>query len=285
VSSPVERTGTTVVLGRGHLITMGAVLLVLVAGIAALGYVALRQGNAPWQTAAAPIAGEQVSASATDTAPVQEETPLATGEAVADQTTTAQPPPPAPAAPTARVPEPATPASGTAGRADGPGRKPKPEPGTTDRAPSPRPAAPAPETPPAAPAVVIAPIVFDDIKVVVAQGDTLKDRDAVLNLAGDHLSVTERSGDTEILSLPYRSIVAAFYSRSKQPRWQGPDGQESTADVDLGRLGFFRGERNWLIFTTATEPVFIRFEDRDLQTVLATVQERTGRPIQRSLPR
>jgi serine/threonine-protein kinase len=284
VSSPVERTGTTVVLGRGHLITMGALVLVLVAGIAALGYVALRQGNAPWQSAA-PAVGGQVPPGSTDTAPVLEEAPLVAGEAVADQTMKAEPPTPAPATASVRAPETATPASGTAGRAAGPGRKPKPEPGTAERESSAGPAAPAPEIPPAAPAVVVAPIVFDDIKVVVAQGDSLKDRDAVLNLAGDHLTVTERSGETEILSLPYTSIVTAFYSRSKQPRWQGPDGKETSAEVDMGKLGFFRGERNWLIFTTTTGPLFIRFEDRDLQTMLATVQERTGRPIQRSQAR
>ena len=51
--------------------------------------------------------------------------------------------------------------------------------------------------------------------------------------------------------------------------------------MDRGRLGFFRGERNWLILTTAAEPVFLRFENANLQAALASVQERSGVTIQR----
>ena len=109
----------------------------------------------------------------------------------------------------------------------------------------------------------------------------MKDRDAVLRLAGDHLSVLEESGEKEILSLSYASIVQAFYSRSKQPRWKGPDGKDEEANVELGRLSLFRGERNWLTLTTQASPVFLRFENADLQAALSAVQERTRVTVQR----
>jgi hypothetical protein len=51
--------------------------------------------------------------------------------------------------------------------------------------------------------------------------------------------------------------------------------------VDLGRMSFFRGERNWLILTTSAEPVFIRLEDAQMKTALASFQERTGIKVQR----
>lgn len=109
----------------------------------------------------------------------------------------------------------------------------------------------------------------------------MRDRDAVLALAGDHLAVLDGSGDAEIVSLPYASIQQAFYSRSKEPKWKGPDGKEQEVSVDLGRLGFFRGERNWLILTTTTEPVFLRFENEQMNAILSAVQGRTGLTIQR----
>jgi hypothetical protein len=134
---------------------------------------------------------------------------------------------------------------------------------------------------PAAPDFAPVTVTFKDVKVLVPQGDTMRDRDAVLRLAGDRLTVLDRSEQTEILSLPYASVVHAFYSRSKQPRWKGPDGKESEASVDRGKLSFFRGERNWLILTTQAEPVFIRFEDAALTVVLPAVEERIGLKIQR----
>ena len=109
----------------------------------------------------------------------------------------------------------------------------------------------------------------------------MRDRDAVLRLAGDHLSVLDRAGKTEILSVPYSSISQAFYSRSKQPKWKGPDGKEQSASVDLGKMSFFRGERNWLILLTQGAPVFLRLEDGALKTALPTIQERIGVKIQR----
>jgi hypothetical protein len=133
--------------------------------------------------------------------------------------------------------------------------------------------------PPARPEVPL--VSFKDVKVLVAQGDSMRERDAVLTLAGDHLSVTDRSGKGEIVSLAYPSIVNAFYSRSKQPRWKGPDGKEAVASVNLGKMSFFRGERNWLILTTQGAPVFIRFGDADLKIALPVVQERIGIKIQR----
>ncbi len=268
VTSPIERTGSSVVLGRPHLITLAALLVVLIAGIAVLGFVAFRRGNLASQIAAIPTA-----------APPAEST---TGAGLPDQPPAAPPtqePPQTPPAET-QTPPGATltvPTGGTAAplstssslspaakQKDALPRKTKVAPKVVEAAPTPEPVAapPPPEPTPAPPtAPVIAPVTFKDVKVLVKQGNSLRDRDAVLTLAGDHLSVLDRSGKAELSTLPYASIVQAFFSRSKQPRWKGPDGKEQVVSVDLGKLSFFRGERNWLILTTQADPVFIRFGD------------------------
>jgi serine/threonine protein kinase len=284
-TSPVERTGTTVVLGRGHLFALAAVLVILLGGIAALGFAAFRRGAAGPETAAAPAPTQEASASTG--APAQPETlPAATEPPV---TTVAPPPnaeaPATPASAPAGGPA-AVAASGTAGRTVNPAtRKPKPEPKPPAAAAPVAPAEPPPAPPveaappPAAPEV--APITFQDMKVLVAQGKTLRERDAVLRLTGDHLAVLDAKGASEILSLPYTSLVQAFFSRSKEPKWKGPDGKAREASVDLGKMSFFRGERNWLILTTQAEPLFLRFENAQLQAALKAVQERTGLTVQR----
>ena len=166
-------------------------------------------------------------------------------------------------------------------------RKGKPTPKATTPAateeplPEPPVAPPPPVEPPAPEKPALPSVTFNDVKVLVAQGDRMRDREALLRLDGDHLSVLDRSGQKEILSLPYSSVVQAFYSRSKQPRWKGPDGKEAVASVDLGKMSFFRGERNWLILTTQDQPVFIRLEDKHLRTALPAIEERTGVKIQR----
>jgi hypothetical protein len=149
---------------------------------------------------------------------------------------------------------------------------------TVAKAPAPGSLGPLPSKSPVKAA--LPPVTFNGIKVAVAQGKTLREREVVLTLNGDRMSVVDRSGTAQILSLTYASIVQAFFSRSKQPTWRGPDGKTVEASVDLGKMGFFRGDRNWLILLTKGEPVFLRFEDGDRRAVLAAIEQRSGVSIQ-----
>ena len=284
-TSPVERTGTTVVLGRSHLIGLAALFVILIGGLAALGYAAFRRGGVT-VTTPPPVAESVASTPATGEPPAPTEP---ASQPAGEPPAPVDPLPPASAAAPAPVTTASTPpkapgqASGTAGRgADPAARKPKPEPAKpavaapVEPPPTPpeEPSAPAPAAAPA-----VAPITFQDIKVLVRQGTNLRESDAVMTLTGSELAVA--SGGKQIVSLPFASIAQAFYSRSKEPKWKGPDGKEQSASVDLGRMSFFRGERNWLILTTSAEPVFIRLEDAQMRTALASFQERTGIKVQR----
>ena len=276
--SPVERTGTTVVLGRNHLIGLAALLVVLIGGLAALGFAAFRR-----TTDAATIA----TASPTESGVPALASPAAEPPPPADAATVTNPDPLAPVATPTAAPVTgagATPAAEAAGRAgiDPAPRKAKPAPAkptpTVVAEPVPT-AAPPPEEPSVPVTPALAPITFQDIKVLVQQGDKLRESDAVMTLSGSDLAV--RSDGKEIVSVPFGSIAQAFYSRSKEPKWKGPDGREQSVNVDLGRMSFFRGERNWLIVSTTDAPIFVRFDDAQLRKALATFEERTGVKVQR----
>jgi serine/threonine-protein kinase len=295
VSSPVERTGTTVVLGRGHLITLSALLVILVGGIAALGYLVLMRGkDAPTTVSTAGDAGPATPEATTPPAAEPVPPPTDAAAPVEQPKTDTPPSTPASSTPIAGSAAAASTAPATPGRGDAAAKKAKPQtknaPTTTAAAPpaatvapTPPPTAPAAPEPvapaPAAPAVP--PVNFDDVKMLVKQGNNYRDRDAVLRLEGNRLAVLDKSRTSELLSLPYSSITQAFYSRSKEPKWKGADGKERTLNVDLGPMSFFRGDRNWLILITAGAPFVIRFEDRDLARALSAVHERTGITIQR----
>jgi hypothetical protein len=83
------------------------------------------------------------------------------------------------------------------------------------------------------------------------------------------------------MSLATSSLSGIFYARSKQPKWRDASGQMVESKIDLGRMGFLRGERNWIILLSSGEPVILRIEDSALRTVLPALQERTGHQIQR----
>jgi hypothetical protein len=51
--------------------------------------------------------------------------------------------------------------------------------------------------------------------------------------------------------------------------------------VDLGKLGFLRGDRNWLILLTDADPVILSVEDGQLRQVSQAIEARTGRTVQR----
>jgi hypothetical protein len=126
------------------------------------------------------------------------------------------------------------------------------------------------------------PVSFDDVRALVSDADNKGlERHALLRIGDGRVSLLDRNGGASIASLAYADGLGAFYSRSKQPKWRDGNGKQVESEVDLGRMGFFRGERNWLVLLTAGEPVIIRLEDADLQKVLPALQERTGVQIKR----
>ncbi|HUE96779.1 MAG TPA: protein kinase [Longimicrobiaceae bacterium] len=283
-----DRTTTTVVMGRTHLLTLGALLLILGVGVAVLAFAALRRGDAPQAQLSAPLsepAVEQAQTTGSEGSDAADPAQLPPAEepVVADRGATERPrvpaEPPAPVVTAAAgVAEPATKARPPAASAAMGNGAPAPAPDLRKAA---------PDRPPAKSAVeeaepeAAAPTMVRGVRVLVADGDTLREREAVLLLEGRELSLREGPEGPAIVSLAYSGIAGAVYSRGNHPRWRGADGAETEARVDRGRLGFLRGERNWLVLTTASEPIILRIEDAVMRTALSDFQERSGVTIQR----
>ena len=276
-----EHKTTTLVLGRTHLFAMAALLVAVIAGMGALGLAVFKRGTLQQQV---PFLGTL---------------PQSTEPATEDPQAAQTPPVEAPSAPAPAPPVVTGPVAATAGV--GPAKPtgssvPPPSPGTPKTAavpatlPAPGPADPAAAkagrgaepVPPATKAVAVPPVLFNDVRVLVTDADNKgRERQAVLQLADGRVSVVDRNGGGEIASIRYSDVLGVFYSRSKQPKWRDADGKEVESKVDLGRMGFFRGDRNWLILLTAGDPLIIRLEDSNLKAVLPAVQERTGVEVKR----
>ena len=283
-TSPVERTGTTVAVERKHLIGVAALLVVLLGGLAVLGFALFRRTpDAGTTTATTAPAEPPAPAPASPAAPPATDPTSADGAAGGNPAQAAAVATPAPAT-ASTLPLRGATGPGTAGRA-GAGsaaQRTKPDPTKAEPpvavAPVPSPETP-PEEPPAPAPPEPPPITVQGIKVLVPQGDKLRESDAVMTLTGSELAV--QSGGKDIVSVPFASISQAFYSRSKEPKWKGPDGKEQSVNVDLGRMSFFRGERNWLVITAGAQTIFVRFEDAQMRTAFASFEQRTGVKVQR----
>jgi serine/threonine protein kinase len=287
---PAERTGTTVVLGKTHLAALAALIVVVGIGIAILAFAALRQRIAPPsadpstpQVASADTPAASQPPSAPDAAPA---TPAIGTPPVPTPTPSPTVPKPATATspPTATTPAGVTATAGAAPPGAKPGRgttTPAPaDPttagrGTTEVKPTP------PETPPPAAAPMAT---FNDVRVLVNDGERAREREGVLQIGAGQISIAPSTGAAAIVAVPTSTLNAVFYSRSKQPKWIDASGKEVESKIDLGRMGFLRGDRNWIVLLRAGEPVILRIEDSALRTVLPAIEERTGMTIRRVVP-
>jgi hypothetical protein len=283
--SPHERT-TTVVLGPTHLAAIAALVLVLCAGILVLAYAAFQSRSAPvfeMAATAAPLA---------DADGTQPE-PAVDPDAVDPDAVDPDPvPAPAPAEPVTPAPPVASAAraADTSAPRQAAGTSTEAAAGTTGARPSPavRAAAPAPvapasdepepETTPAAPALPS--VAFGNVRVVTTDGETARETRGMLRIGNGALAMGDSPEAARVLS-SLGDVRAIFYSRSRQPRWRDAAGEEAGSRVDLGRLGFLRGDRNWLILLTDGDPVILSVEDGQLRQVSQAIEARTGRTVQR----
>jgi serine/threonine-protein kinase len=312
-NTPLPEKTTTVVLGRTHLMALAALLIIVATGIAVLAFAAFRGDRSSSSPPTAAV--ESAAPPATVPPPPVVAAPALAAPADAPPVSAVAPPPatpPVPAASTVPPPPKVTPAAGTvvgqptqagergvatagagpgaktAGRGTSTGVSPGGSPAggraaspaatkdTAEVTPAPTPPPPAAPAPPVEP-----PLTFNQVRMLVAEGDRVREREGTLQLGEGRVSIVTPGGGAPIMSLANTSLNGIFYARSKQPRWRDASGQTVESKIDLGRMGFLRGDRNWVILLTSGEPVILRIEDSALRTVLPALQERTGQKIQR----
>jgi len=144
--------------------------------------------------------------------------------------------------------------------------------------PLPSPAWPVDNRPPAAD--TLPPVSFDKVKLLVVEGDKAREDDAELRFANGTVQILGAS-DRVIGSIPYQSVHTVTATRSKQPRWRGPDGAVVDAKMSSGAFGFLKSDRNWVGLVTPSAAYVFRVDDGDLQKLTETATKRTGATLVR----
>ena len=278
---------TTVVLGRTHLFALAALLLILTAGIVILGIAAFR-GRGPSLLSSG--ATSSSSGSSLLPAPVEQKAdgqspsaPAASGPVVGPSAQKGTSPEPAGQAPvTSSAPATAPrPRSATQNAAAASVSAAKPAAATDSASPVsvPQSVATSPKSSSANPETTIPAVAFGNVRILTTRGSRLYESRGVLRIADGEISITDGSTTKPLVTV---SAVTQFsYSRSRHPRWRDANGKEVTGRVDFGRLSFFRGDRNWFILATQSEPLILSVDDALVGSFTQAVQTRTGLTLRR----
>jgi hypothetical protein len=82
-------------------------------------------------------------------------------------------------------------------------------------------------------------------------------------------------------SVPLTGILGFTHSKSKQPLWNTPQGPAEIAHLDGGAFGFLRGDQDWVSLRTETMSLVLRVREQDVRKVIAALEERIGRKVER----
>ena len=82
-------------------------------------------------------------------------------------------------------------------------------------------------------------VTFNQVRLLVAEGERVREREGMLQLGDGHVSIVAALAARQSCRCRTR-VTAIFYSRSKQPTWRDASGQTVESKLDLGRLGFLQ---------------------------------------------
>lgn len=114
--------------------------------------------------------------------------------------------------------------------------------------------------------------VFDDVKLVTADGRKAREQDARLTLGPDALQLEATKTGQQIGAMRYAAIEHATASFGSQPQWH----QSTGAPPDDFRVarGLLRRRRHWLVLQGRDAYLIIRLDGRDWRDLLAALEVR-----------
>jgi hypothetical protein len=126
-----------------------------------------------------------------------------------------------------------------------------------------------------------APISFRDVKLVVPDGDKVKEYDVVLTLEEGRLSAVSAKTPSVSKSMPYQSIAIATYSRSRHPRWKEGIGVAIVAGVFSAPIFFMKSTRHWLTLQSKDDYFLLHLDKDNFNFILPALESRAGITVQR----
>jgi hypothetical protein len=175
---------------------------------------------------------------------------------------------------------PPKPAAAARTRANAPPAPPTPSPADPARASADIPSAPANPPEPAPSAASLLPAFQFSAQTVVVEDGKNRQRDTNVELANGVVTVLGKDNKL-VTTVPYSSVVGFTYSNSKQPMWNTEQGPAEIVHLDTGAFSLFRGDQHWLALRTDHMSLVLRVRDQESRRIIAALEERLGRNVER----
>src|SRR5262249_29897097 len=122
------------------------------------------------------------------------------------------------------------------------------------------------------------PAAFGKVKLFTMDGPRTSNRDVVMHLSTDSLTLLPNDGGPPVLALPYRQIQQATYAHARDPRW---DPSLGSPPAKVGGSGFFSRARHWLVVQTKNSCAILQLDPGQWSKIVQTFERRTGLTVAR----
>jgi len=122
-------------------------------------------------------------------------------------------------------------------------------------------------------------LAFSNVKLLSVVGTKAQDQDVLMSFVGGQISLTAKSGGSALVSMPYKTVVHATYTKAKDPKW---DATLPAPPDKLDMPGFIiRTARHWLTLQSKTGYLILRLDDDNFERIVQTIEARTGVKVER----
>jgi hypothetical protein len=122
---------------------------------------------------------------------------------------------------------------------------------------------------------------FNNVKMVIQNGDKSGATEVTLSLEADRLVVQPKRGGDALKAFPYPDIKAADYSFSKHPRWRSGIVVAAAVGVFALPVFFMKGKKHWLTVRTERDSAVFRLNKNNYEQILRAFEVRSGQKVQR----
>jgi serine/threonine-protein kinase len=119
---------------------------------------------------------------------------------------------------------------------------------------------------------------FGGVKLFMTNGERASDRDVVMHLSTDSLTLLPNDGGPPILTFPYREIHQATYLHARDPQWESSLG---SPPAKIGGAGFLSRARHWFVIQTKDDYAILQLDGVQWSNIVHTFERRTGLTVAR----
>jgi hypothetical protein len=115
------------------------------------------------------------------------------------------------------------------------------------------------------------------VKLVVSEGEKIKEQDAALIFDSGRLVVRSRGSALDLKAFPYSAIRTVAYSYSSHPLYRTSSGPTAIFAIPLF---FVKGKKHWLSIRAGEDFGVVRMEKENYTSIISALELRAGLDVE-----